>query len=220
MTILKSMSKTALAQKGVVDPKIIIGGIVVLVVIFFLATSKFNFSASRNDQPSSSQSEGQTEQPQAPSEPKSYQNDQYKFSLEYPEEWSLKEAQGGFVATFSSPAESSSDKYFEFLGVKVVSTSSKPDISLQEAADLWEQQTVAGSKDNNFQVVDRDTSTIAGKEARNIVYTLDLDKISAKGFVRITKANNNIYIFQYFAETDKYEQFLPDIESILSSVSL
>lgn len=216
------MSKTA--QRGVIDPKIIVGGIVVLVVIFFLSAGKFKFSASRSDQPSSSQKaeqkEEQTEQPQATSVPKEYKSDQYKFSLQYPENWNVKEAQGQYVASFFSPEESSSDKYREFLGVKAVSTASKPDITLQEAADLWETQTKKESTANNFTVMDRKSSTVSGLGAKDIVYTVDIKGIPAKGFVRIVLTDSNVYIFQYFAETDKYEKFLPDIEGIISSVTL
>lgn len=206
------------AQKGMVDPKIVIGGIIILVVIFFLATGNFKFSASRNDQPSP-QKEQQTEKPQAPSVPKSYQSDQYKFSLKYPENWNVKEAQGPYVAAFLSPEESSSDKYRELLGVKAVSTASEPDITLKEAADLWETQTTKESTADNFKIVERKSSTVSGIEAKDIVYTVDIDNIPAKGFVRVTKTNDNIYIFQYFAETDKYEKYLPDIEGIISSVT-
>lgn len=222
------MSKTA--QKGIVDPKIIIGGIVVLVVIFFLATGNFKFSASRSDQPPSSQTassqtensqkESRNEQPQATATPKSYQNDQYKFSLQYPDSWRVKESQGQYVAAFFSPEESSSDKYLEYLGVKAISTSAKPDITLQEAADLWEEQTKKESTANNFTVVDRKSSTVAGKEAKDLVYTVDIKSIPAKGFVRLVLTDKNIYIFQYYAETDKYEKYLPDIEGIISSVTL
>ena len=230
MCIIKLVNKTArfyytkCKQKGIIDPKIIIGGVVALIVIFFLATGKFKFSASRSNQPSSPQTETQTEtqskQPEATSTPKSYQSEQYKFSLEYPGEWSYKEAQGQYVAAFFSPSESSPDKYREFLGVKVISIASKPNISLQEASDLWEEQTKAESTADNFQVNDRKSSTISGKEAKDLIYTVDIKGIAAKGFVKITMANNNIYIFQYFAETDKYDKFLPDLESIISSVNL
>ncbi|MBI2315029.1 hypothetical protein HYU93_03165 [Candidatus Daviesbacteria bacterium] len=225
--MIRLMRKTA--QKGIIDPKIIIGGIVVLVVIFILATGKFNFSASVGDKPSSkteSQTEqvrpeeSQPEQTQSPSVPKSYKSDQYSFSLEYPGEWSHKEAQGQYVAAFFSPLESSSDTYREFLGVKAISIASIPSSPLELATDLWEKQTVAESKDDDFKVVERKSSTISGKEASELVYTVNIEGKAAKGFVKITIANDNIYIFQYFAETDKYEQFLSDIETIISSISL
>lgn len=207
------MKKTA--QSGIISLPVVIGAIVVLVVIFVLATGKFNFSASRSDQSSS-----QTEQPQAKSAPKSYQSDQYKFSLQYPANWNVKETQGQYVAAFFSPEESSSDKYLEFLGVKSVSTASKPDITLQEAADLWEAQTAKESTAGNFQVIDRKSSTISGLEAKDLIYTVDIKNIPAKGFVRVVLTDDNAYIFQYYAEADKYEKYLPDIESMISSVTL
>lgn len=212
------MSK--IAQRGVIDPKIIIGGIILLVVIFILATGKFKFTASRSDQSSSSPTESQTEQPKATSAPKSYQNNQYKFSLQYPASWNVKEAQGQYIAAFFSPEESSSDKYREFLGIKTVSTSPKPDITLQEATDLWETQTTKESTANNFKVIERKSSTVSGLEAKDLIYTVDIENISAKGFVKVVLTKSNIYIFQYFAETEKYEKYLPDIESIISSATL
>lgn len=207
------------SQKGIVDPKIIIGGIIVLVVIFFLTTGKFNFSATRTDQ-ETTPSTDQTKTTEPSSQTKSYQNDQYGFGLQYPSNWSLKEGEGGYVATFLSPAESIGDKYFEFLGVRAVK-SSKSDITTQEAADLWEQQTVSGTKEeSNLQIVDRSASSVAGEEAKTVVFTIDLDKVPSKGSVTITVKNNAVYIFQYFAEESKYDKYLPDIEAILSSVSL
>ncbi len=208
-----AQAKSDVAQKGFVDPKIIIGGIVALAVIFFLATGDFEFSASRNDQPSSPQKAEQ-------SVPKSYQSDQYKFSLQYPENWSVKEKQGQYVAAFFSPEESSSDRYREFLGIKVVSITSKSNITLQEASDLWEEQTKKESTADNFKIIDRKSSTVSTIEARDLVYTVDIEGTSAKGFVRIVLTDSNIYILQYFAETDKYEKYLPDIEKIISSVTL
>ena len=204
------------AQKGVISPALIIGGIIVLVIIFFAATGNFKFSATRD----ADQATTQESQPETSSAPKSYQSDQYGFNLEYPGNWSYKETSGQFVASFFSPEESSSDKYREFLGVKVVYLSQQPDISLQEATDLWEEQTAAESQEDDFQVVNRQSLTISGLEAREIVFTLNVENIPAKGFVRIVLANGNAYIFQYFAEIDKYDTYLPDIEGILSSVSL
>lgn len=203
------------AQKGIIDPKIIIGGIVALAVIFILATGSFKFSVSPTKESS------QTEQTQSTKpETKTYQNSQYGFSLEYPVDWDVKEGQQGYVADFVSPDESAFDKYSEFLGVKVVSLASQPDVTVQQAAEAWEQQTVdATSTDSNLKIVDRKSSTVGGNEAKTIVYTLNINNLPIKGSATITLKNNNGYIFQYYAEREKYDKYLPDIEAILSSVS-
>lgn len=216
--MINLMSRTA--QRGIIDPKIIIGGVVVLVVVFILATGSFKFSASVGNKPSTSQTESQAEQSQTTSAPKSYKNDQYKFSLQYPENWSIKESQGQYVAAFLSPEESTSDKYREFLGIKAVSTAKKPSITLQEAADLWEEQTKKESSANNFAITERKSSTVSGLEAKDLIYTVNVEGIPAKGFVKVVLTDSYIYIFQYFAETDKYQKFLPDIEGIISSATL
>lgn len=207
--------KKKTVQKGAVNPKLVIGGVIAVVIVVLLATGKFKFSVTRNQGSPTSQSE----QTQAVV-PKSYRSEQYKFSLEYPGNWDVKEAQGQYVAAFLSPLESSSDKYREFLGVKVISKAGKPSITLQEATDLWESQTAAESTANNFKVIGRKSSTVSGLEAKDLIYTVDIDGIPAKGFVRIVLTADNIYIFQYFAETGNYEKYLKDIEGIISSVKL
>lgn len=209
-------------QKGIIDPKIIIGGIIALVVIFFIATGNFKFSTSVNknaNKPSSQENQQPTQVPQ--SKPKSYQNEKYGITLEYPESWSLKESSSAvYIATFLSPKESSSDNFSEFLGIKVVDTTSKPNITLQEVADLWENQTKSASTSEAFVVADRKSSTLSGEEAKDIEYTAKIDDINAKGMVRIVLKNNKAYIFQYNAEATSYDKYLPDIETILASVTL
>lgn len=211
------MKKSA-QQEGFVDPKIIIGGIIVLVAIFFIATGKFNFSASvkpNSNQPSDKQEQTATPQPQ--SKPKTYQNEAKGISLDYPASWSLKEnPTKDFIAVFSSPKEGNNDSYSEGLGLRVVDTSSKPSVALQEIADLWENQTKQA--ESTFVVTDRKDSTIAGETAKEIVYNFKDNQASAKGMTRITLKNKKAYIFQYNAMANAYDKYLSDIEGILTSV--
>ena len=134
------------AQQGIIDPKIIIGGVIALVVIFFIATGSFKFSASikKPDQTASSNAtqESRQTEPAPQAKPKAYQSEKYAFNLEYPASWSLKEnPSAAFVAGFFSPEESNSDGYRENLLVRVADISKQPKMTLQEAADLWENDT-------------------------------------------------------------------------------
>lgn len=213
------------SQKKGVSVLLVIGiivGVIILAVILFMATGvlKFKFKVSRTGQ---GPTPTPTAAPTAPTErvagPKSYQSQQYGFSLQYPGNWSLNENPGGqFKLAFKSAPESSTDKYFEFVGVNVADLSAKPGIGLQEVADTWEQQTVSASQNVNFQIIDRGVSTLGGEQARNIVFTAAPDGVPSKGLTRITLKNNKAYIFSYFAEADKYNTFLSQAESILSSV--
>jgi len=207
------MEKAA-QQKGIIDPKIIIGGIVALVVIFFIATGSFKFSTSVK--PNSNQPEQTT--PPSQSKPKTYQNEAFGFSLEYPEKWSIKEKPTvSFFVGFFSPQESGSDDYRENLLIKSVDLSTQPNITLQEAADLWETQT-AEVEGDNFKVTDKKSSTLAGESAKDIIFDIKDKEIDGQGMVRIILKNSKGYIFQFNALKTSFDKFLPDIETILTSV--
>lgn len=226
--MVKSTAQTKFnyTQHGAISLPLIIGGIIALVVIFFIASGSFKFSASINKPAtngSSNTSPQQTQQntpatSQPESKPKTYQNEKNGFSLEYPESWSLKEnPAAGYVTGFFSPQESNSDNYKENLLVKIIDISTQPKITLQELADLWENQTKK-AEGTNFTVTDRTSSTLGGENAKDIVYIGKVDKIDLKGMVRITLKNGKAYIFQYNAEKPSYDKFLPDITKILASV--
>lgn len=209
-------------QKGMIDPKIIIGGVVVLVIIFFLSTGNLKFSASINknsNQPSSTTTsqEQSSSNPEPTAQPKTYQNDKYGLSLEYPANWSLKENPApSYIAGFFSPKEDASDTYDESVGVKAIDTSSKPDLTLQEVVDTWENQTK--KSETSFVVTDRKSATIAEENAKDIFYTFQDKGIDGKGFVRIALKNNTAYIFTYNAAQKSYDKFLVDAEATLNSV--
>lgn len=204
-------------QKGIVDPKIIIGGIVVLAILFFLFTGKFKFSASRTDQPQAQQNESPQEEKV---EPKDYQNVDKKIKLKYPGNWELKENSDGYNAIFMSPLESSSDKYREFVALKVVSTENYPNLTLDEIVQTWEKETAEQTTNSDYKIVERNPSTVSGNDAKDLVYEITVKNLPAKTLVRITMANDNAYIFKYYAEADKYDATLPQAEEIFSSINL
>lgn len=207
------------AQQGVISPPVIIGGIIAIVVIFLITTGSFKFSGSVKD---SNKPAGNTEEQSASetkSKPKTYQNEASGFSLEYPENWSIKENPSKeYVVAFYSPKENSSDDYTEFLGIKVIDTSSKPNVTVLEIADLWENQTRDASKSDAFTVVDRKSASVSGAEARDVEYTAKFEEEDMKGVVRITLNASKAYVFQYNAKANAYDKYLPDIEAILASV--
>lgn len=208
------------AQKGIISPPVIIGGIIALVVIFLIATGSFKFSASvdKNANKSSDQDQ-QTSAPVPQSKPKTYQDEASGITLEYPADWSLREnPTKDYIAVFTSPKEGSSDDYIEAMGIRAVDISSKPSVTLQEIADLWENQTKAATP--SLVVTDRTASTLAGEDAKEITYDFKDEKGNGKGMSRITLKNKKAYIFQYSAAEKDYDRYLPIIETILSSVKI
>lgn len=208
-------------QRGIIDPKLIIGGIVILVIIFFIATGSFKFSASvKNPNQSAYSDTKEAKQPESTpqSKPKTYQSEKYGFNLEYPSSWTLKEnPTASFVTGFFSPEESGSDSYRENLLVRVVDISKQPKMTLQEAADLWENDTEK-AEGNNFTVTDRKSATLAGEDAKDIIFDIKTKDVDGHGLIRITLKNNKAYIFQFNALKTTYDKYLSNIEAILASV--
>lgn len=213
-------------QKGFFDPKIIIGGVIALIIIFFLATGSFKFSASINPNKSttpisqenaSQENPRQETTPQPTSKPKTYQNDANGFSLEYPANWELKENPAqGYIAGVISPKESTSDTYQENLLIKAISTSSQPNITLQQLADSWENQTTKA--ESSLTIIDRKDTTLGGGETKSFTYTFKSEGDSGKGMAQITLKNNKAYVFQFNALEKDFNNYLPTIETILSTV--
>ena len=100
----------------------------------------------------------------------------------------------------------------------MIDTSSKPNTTLLELADLWENQTRDASKEDAFKVLERKSSTVGSVDARDIEYSAKFEDEDMKGVVRITLNADKAYIFQYNARANAYDKFLPDIEAILASV--
>lgn len=211
-------------QSGVISPIIIVVVVIIAIIIAISIASgafKFSGSVSKNDNQPSSGESGVAVEELSVSKNKTYANSASGISLEYPEAWNIKEGVGGFVASFHSPQEGGNDGYTEYLGFKVIDTSSKPEYTVATIADLWESQTKKETKgDAAFTVTDRKSSTVAGNEAKDIEYTFKFDDLALKGLTRVTLVNGKAYIFQYYAAEGDYNKYLPSVESILSSVKL
>ncbi|MDO8570189.1 MAG: PsbP-related protein [Candidatus Daviesbacteria bacterium] len=211
-------------EAGVISPVIIVIGVVIVIIIVISIASgafKFSGSVSKNNDQSSVEQPNVAVKEVSVSKNKTYTNSASGINLEYPEAWNIKEGVGGFVASFHSPQAGSNDSYTEYLGFKVIDTSSKPEYTVATIADLWESQTKKETKgDAAFTVTDRKSSTVAGNEAKDIEYTFKFDDLALKGLTRVTLVNGKAYIFQYYAAEGDYNKYLPDVESILSSVKL
>ena len=205
-------------QSGIVHLAVIVVVVLIIVVVIIsIASGSLKFSASITDTSSNNaQQSGQT--PSVPeSKPKAYQNEKYGIALEYPASWSLKESPAeSYIVAFFSPKDSESDTYLENLGVKAIDVSAQPDITLQEVADLWENQTKEAVP--TFSVVERKSSTLSGEATMDLVYTFQESEGAAKGMTKMTLKNNTAYIFQFSALETGYTKYLSDIEAILASV--
>lgn len=207
------------AQQGIIDPKIIIGGVIVAVVAFFVATGNFKFSGSvGNKQTSTTPAPGQSIPSQPSSTTKTYENQTYGMKLEYPDGWSMKEnPASGIIVAFRSPKENSSDKFVDNVNVSNADISSKPNMTLMQLTDSWLKQTESAP---SFKLQDRKSTTLAGEAAEQIVYTFTSNGMDLKGMVVITMKNKMAYIITYTAEKTSYDKFENAANTIVSSLQV
>lgn len=204
-----------------IDPKIIIGGIVVLVIIFFLSSGSLKFSTSiKPDSSKPQQPEQKTQEstPTTQSKLKTYQNESSGISVEYPENWSIKEnPAAGIVVAFGSPKESSSDTFVDNINISTSDISSQPNLTLAKLADSWLKQTESAP---SFNLLDRKTTSMAGEEAEQLIYSFAKDGIDVKGMVVITMKNKKAYIVTYTAEAVSYDKFVDVANTISTSLQI
>lgn len=199
------------AQKGVIDPKLIIGGVIVIIVVavFFVATGNLKFSGSIGDKQTSTTPSSTT---------KTYENQTYGMKLEYPEGWSIKESPAaGIIVAFGSPKESSNDKFVDNVNISNADLSSKPNVTLTQLADSWLKQTGSAL---SFKLQDRKSTTLAGEAAEQLVYTFNNNGVDVKGIVTITMKNNMAYIVTYTAEQTSYDKFVSAANTIATSLQV
>ena len=137
------MSKYS-AQKGVINP-LVIGGVVVLgIVVFLVASGALKFSGSvKVDDKSKSQAESQVSQPSPTEKPKAevklnpepFSDSKLGFSISYPEGWKVNSATTN--ATIYKPSDTKgSDKADALISVFSAAIGEFKDTKLATIADL------------------------------------------------------------------------------------
>lgn len=206
------MDKFTARQRGFAPPPVlIIGGVVVLAIVFFIATGalKTNVQVGKSDQagtsPTSSEQTG----------PKSYEAE--KYTLEYPGNWTIQEA-ARYVG-FYSAKENSGDAFVENIIISADDVESqKPGVTLDEVADSWIRQNrndmpggVMGEAEN---------TTLAGITAKTVTYTFTNEGIDVKGTAIISLKDGIAYVLVYTAEAKSYDKFLEGLTQITSSFEI
>lgn len=150
-----------------------------------------------------------------------YQNEQEGISIGYPGDWRLQENPGsGVLASFSSPKETPEDQFVENANLSITNLSSQPDMTLEELADLWLEQSSADFPSGSLNLEKRSQAALAGLPAIQMIYSFQEPDIRIKGMAVTAIGNGNAYIFTYTAEEKSYDKFLKNINQILESVKI
>lgn len=141
--------------------------------------------------------------------------------MEYPEGWSIREnPSAGVIVAFGSPQESSSDTFVDNVNVSVSDFSSKPDMTLNEVSDLWQKQVKEDLAGETLELLETKPDTLAGQDAKRLVYTYSRQEKDIKGMVVITLKNKKAYIVTYTAEEKSFNKFENAANTVATSLQV
>lgn len=147
-----------------------------------------------------------------------YENSGYGITIQYPQTWNKQEISSvvtNEVVEFISPQEDDSDKFQENLTVTVENLSFP--LSLDEYTNLSKQQI---NQQKNTKIISETGSTLAGRRAYSVVYTVFDNGEKLKRMETWTLKNFKVYSITYEAEADKYAQYLNTAEKTIKSLQL
>jgi hypothetical protein len=145
---------------------------------------------------------------------KIYENTKLKYSIQYPSTWQKEERLNDFV-TFLAPIEDSSHyRSPAGLGISSLSVSN---VSLNTITNIHLKNITNNLKD--FQLIESsDTRLADNRLAKKIIFTAMDDEEKKQALQLITKNKDKVYLITYKAYLDKYEQYFPIIQKMLTSL--
>jgi eukaryotic-like serine/threonine-protein kinase len=139
-----------------------------------------------------------------------YENSTRGIKIDYPKDWTPMIQYG---LAFLSPKENNSDTFREGLTV-AKGHHGNESISTLAATVL----KFYNSSLPSFKLVESKGTTFHGNPAQSLVYTFNLP---GNGTIKVlesgTTENDNIYIFRYVAQENKYDSYLPIINRMIDS---
>lgn len=194
------MSKYS-AQKGVINP-LVIGGVVVLgIIVFLVASGALKFSGSiKVDDKSKSQTESQVSQPPPkPTEkpksevklnPEPFTDSKLGFSISYPEGWKANSATTN--ATFYKPSDTKgSDKADALVSVFSAAIGEYKDTKLATIADLHKVQLKKQFSDVNF--IKEGEIKVGDQDAYEMEFTGVMGGENMHGRYLVLTSSSNLY---------------------------
>jgi serine/threonine-protein kinase len=147
-----------------------------------------------------------------------YLNDDYEFSIEYPQDWSYQELNDpitGAIVVFTSPLETDADIFQEkvYLGIEYLSTSTTNlNQYTQTVFDRIKQ-----AKGSDIEIQEDFKTTIDKSPARVIIYSREESGLKLRQMEAFTIKNNRVYIAIYMAEEKEFAKFLKIARKIIDS---
>jgi hypothetical protein len=137
------------------------------------------------------------------------------ISIQFPSNWEKSVNLDNFV-TFRAPPETDTRVYPAALGLKIQDLSSQ-NVSLQEVTKVQMSDLKAASQD--LKVSESTSTTLAGKPAHKVVFSAtDNNQVERKAMQLWTVIDDKAILITYKAQPDKYSNYLPTIEKMITSL--
>lgn len=152
---------------------------------------------------------------------KNYQNNTYKFRMQYPEKWTMEEGAYSTIVSFKSPEEPG-DTLIENVNVVTEDVSQVADITPEKyekaAVDLIKQSPQL----KEFKQVESKSMTLAGQPGRSLVYTAKyaLNNSSLHARQYLTIKNKTVYIITYTSSQEKPDAFMDEVQKMVNSLEI
>jgi hypothetical protein len=154
-----------------------------------------------------------------------FNNSSLGVEIQYPSNWQVIDGRNDNdgvleIAGFISGFEDRVDRYKDRLWVSL-DTLPNQNMSLKEYSEEVIKQY--GDSLQDFTLLDNDTDSaiLAGHPAYRLVYTNTLENdIPLKQMEIGTKVGEKIYFLTYYAEVEKYHDFLPVIQEMINSFEI
>ncbi|BAZ69160.1 MAG: protein kinase [Pelatocladus maniniholoensis HA4357-MV3] len=148
-----------------------------------------------------------------------YENSEYQIKIKYPETWQLqiKDINAGGVtelATIISPKQNDTDRFQEKINIEIEEFSG----TLAESKELFIDEIKNTLPD--AQIINMSSTTLAFKQANQIIYTGKNGDIELKNLQIWTLKGDKAYIITYTAAIDDYDEFINTANEMIHSFEI
>ncbi len=148
-----------------------------------------------------------------------YENTQYQIKIKYPESWQLQikdiyVAGVTELATIISPKQNDTDRFQEKINIDIEEFSG----TLADSKQLLIDEIKNTLPD--AQIINTSSTTLAFKQANQIIYTGKDGDIELKNLQIWTLKGNKAYVITYTAAIDDYDQFINTAKEMINSFEI
>ena len=146
-----------------------------------------------------------------------YRDDEYGFSIFYPESWEVRHDVGEAVVAFLSPREEPSDETRE--GAMVVVIDVEEDTVLDDSVmqELYDGMQELGT---DFGILESGRVRINGLDARRVVCTLRQDPRVSQYLIYVFAKGERLYLVTSVAHPMSYDRYEAVFEKISYSMEI